>query len=107
MKEVIAYRVRSPNTGKSRYIGGSKRHLVENWERAGYEVTALIDCRDNDLLQWAVDKWKDEVANRPLVNIHRRTLDDTWRQVIRRAGGDPDALVGPSHDTLVMMHEQS
>ncbi|MGO8242976.1 hypothetical protein [Rhizobium johnstonii] len=52
------------------------------------------------LLEWAVSKWNDEVKNRPLVNVHRRSLDDAWRQVIRWAGGDPVALVGPSHDDL-------
>jgi len=54
-----------------------------------------------NLLSWAVDRWLAEVSNRPLVNIHRRTLDDTWRQVIRFAGGDPDELIGPSHDALL------
>jgi len=53
------------------------------------------------LLQWAVERWYSEVSNRPLVNRNRRALDDTWRQVIRFAGGDPDALLGPSHDALV------
>lgn len=53
------------------------------------------------LLEWAVSKWNEEVKNRPLVNVHRRTLDDTWRQVIRWAGGDPGELVGPSHDELL------
>jgi hypothetical protein len=52
-------------------------------------------------LTWAVSKWQSEVANRPLQNVHRRSLDTTWRQVIRYFGGDPDALVGPSHDDLV------
>jgi hypothetical protein len=50
---------------------------------------------------WAVERWNAEVANRPLRNVHRRTLDDTWRQVIRRAGGNPDELIGPSHDELL------
>jgi hypothetical protein len=52
-------------------------------------------------LEWAVARWQAEVANRPLVNVHRRSLDDAWRQVIRYFGGDPDALVGPSHDALL------
>jgi hypothetical protein len=53
------------------------------------------------LLQWAVERWYSEVSNRPLANKNRRTLDDTWRQVIRFSGGNPDALIGPSHDALV------
>ncbi len=53
------------------------------------------------LLDWAVSRWRAEVERRPLVNIHRRTLDSTWRQVIRFAGGRPDDLIGHDHDTLV------
>lgn len=52
-------------------------------------------------LRWAVERWRAEVENRPLQNIHRRTLDTTWRQVIRHMGGDDEALVGPRHDDLV------
>lgn len=52
-------------------------------------------------INWAVERWKAEVANRPLVNIYRRTLDTQWRQVIRHFGGDPDELCGPSHDELL------
>ena len=55
----------------------------------------------DDLLTWATFCWNAEVANRPLRNIHRRALDDTWQQVIRFAGGDPIALLGPSHDDLL------
>jgi uncharacterized OB-fold protein len=54
-----------------------------------------------ELLFWAVERWRAEVANRPLINIHRRSLDDTWRQVIRYAQGDPDVLLGPDHDSLL------
>lgn len=53
------------------------------------------------LLEWAVSRWRAEVEHRPLINVHRRTLDDTWRQVIRHAGGDPDVIIGPSHDALL------
>lgn len=58
---------------------------------------------DEQHLAWAVEKWKAEVLHRPLRNIHRRALDGTWRQVMRRFGGDPVALVGPSHDDLLDM----
>ena len=53
------------------------------------------------VLEWAVSRWKDEVENRPLENKNRRPLDDVWRQVVRFAGGDPDALLGPSHDAAL------
>jgi hypothetical protein len=59
------------------------------------------------VLDWAVQRWNEQVQNRPLRNVHRRTLDDVWRQVIRAFGGDPDKLVGPSHDTLKAMAEGS
>jgi hypothetical protein len=48
-----------------------------------------------------VSRWNDEVKHRHLVNKNRRALDDTWRQVIRWAGGDPVELLGPSHDDLL------
>ena len=51
-------------------------------------------------LQWAVSRWEAEVKNRPMQNIHRRSLDDTWRQVIRYFGGDAVELCGPAHDDL-------
>jgi hypothetical protein len=54
-----------------------------------------------DLLDWAVERWKAEVEHRPLNNVHRRTLDDTWRQVIRKLGGDDVALIGKCHDDLI------
>jgi hypothetical protein len=54
-----------------------------------------------DHVRWAVDQWQHEVANRPLANVHRRTLDATWRQVIRHHGGDDVLLCGPKHDDLV------
>jgi hypothetical protein len=52
-------------------------------------------------LEWAVERWEEEVKNRPLTNVHRRTLDDTWRQVIRNCGGDDVSLLGPRHDDLI------
>lgn len=55
------------------------------------------------LLEWAVDRWHAEVAGRPLVNVHRRSLDDTWRQIIRHLGGDTDLLCGPDHSTLLTL----
>lgn len=53
-----------------------------------------------EAVAWAVERWNAEVRDRPIVNKHRRSLDDVWRQVIRKFGGDPDALIGPSHDYL-------
>lgn len=55
-------------------------------------------------LAWAVSRWQAEVSQRPLANKHRRTLDDTWRQVICYFGGDPGKLIGPDHDTLLLQN---
>jgi hypothetical protein len=65
----------------------------DNWKRWCEEV-------EGQALVWAVERWNDEVKNRPIINKNRRTLDDTWRQVIRHFGGDPGLLVGKSHDEL-------
>lgn len=54
-----------------------------------------------EALDWAVSRWNAEVKNRPLQNIHRRSIDTTWRQVIRHFGGDDVELCGPSHDALL------
>lgn len=56
---------------------------------------------DTDLLNWAVDRWIAEVRDRPRCNIYRPILDATWRQVIERAGGDPDDILGCSRQTEV------
>lgn len=49
-----------------------------------------------ELLTWAVERWNAEVKERPITNIYHRILDETWRQVIRHAGGSPDELIGKS-----------
>lgn len=59
------------------------------------------------LLEWAVGRWHSECLHRHLQNVHRRSLDDTWRQVIRRLGGDPGLLCGPAHDALAAHDKQS
>jgi hypothetical protein len=64
-------------------------------------ATVHGEATGNDLLAWACGRWREEVQDRPMVNKNRRTLDDTWRQVVRYAGGNPDELLGPSHDTLL------
>jgi hypothetical protein len=82
---------------------GGGNGALELIERAALEhaAPAAEPVEGSPLLEWAVSKWNDEVKNRPLQNVHRRSLDDTWRQVIRWAGGDPVALLGPSHDDLL------
>jgi RNase P protein component len=64
-------------------------------------AAAVIAVEREQSINWAVSRWQSEVAKRPLWNVHRRTLDDTWRQVIRHFGGDDEALCGPRHDELI------
>ncbi len=40
------------------------------------------------IVDWAVGRWFEEVSRRPEENIHDRTLNNGWRQVIRRWGGE-------------------
>lgn len=60
------------------------------------------DAREAKGRAWAVHRWESEVKSRPLENVHRRPLDDAWRQVVRYFGGDPDALLGPAHDAALI-----
>jgi len=48
-----------------------------------------------------VRSWHEQVANRPIQNVWRRTLDSVWRQVIRFAGEDDVVLIGPRHDDML------
>ncbi|WP_186183132.1 hypothetical protein [Burkholderia gladioli] len=59
------------------------------------------------VIDWAVERWTLEVNGRPLGNIHRRSLDDTWRQFIRYLGADDVSLLGPRHDDLIAAHSLS
>jgi hypothetical protein len=59
-----------------------------------------LDAFNKNGLVWAVSRWQAAVSQRPLVNVNRRALDDTWREVVRFFGGDPAKLLGPSHDEL-------
>lgn len=91
-------------------IGHHTIDRLKSGETVEIDIATIIPASDlqaptsvdgSPLLDWAVSKWNDEVKHRPLVNVHRRSLDDAWRQVIRWAGGDPVKLVGPSHDDLL------
>ena len=77
-----------------------KENLEDSWNRR-----AALAAQEGGAVQWACERWRAEVANRPLVNTHRRALDTTWRQVVRHFGGDDVALLGPCHDDLVSAQE--
>lgn len=90
---------------------------VENWEIGGISIERICDCTPvaaqqaptgqqagtvdrQGLIDWVAERWHAEVANRPMVNVHRRSLDDTWRQMLRHLGVDARSRLGPTHDEL-------
>lgn len=106
---------RSEYPGRVRYEADRVRHIIgeladepdileyDDKAHSGYAQPAQpADVRPvpRELLEWAVERWHAEVSERPLVNVHRRALDDTWRQVIAKLGGDHGLLFGPRHDDL-------
>lgn len=81
--------------------------IAQACDRAGEECTMPREVAGEapeisvyELADWASERWHAEVKNRPMVNVHRRALDDTWRQVLRRLGIDDRARLGPTHDEL-------
>lgn len=62
-----------------------------------------MNLQASEVVDWAICRWRAEVANRPMQNIHRRSLDTTWRQVIRQFGGDDVVLCGPPHNDLAAL----
>lgn len=82
----------------------SRATLMADRIAAADEIEQLrieLHAGRSDVLRWAVARWFAEVSQRPIVNVHRRTLDDCWRQVIRYCGGDDIILCGPRHDDLL------
>jgi hypothetical protein len=62
------------------------RGLVEMYGLAAKaREESLVETAGNVMREWAYSRWVAEVKNRPQENIHRRTLDETWRQVEREA----------------------
>lgn len=51
---------------------------------------------EKQLAKWVVERWLDEVRHRPLENIYREALDDTWRQIYRKVT-DGDEIPYPTH----------
>ena len=94
--------------GRQAFVNGFHHKFSPRWWRplAGApKEAALRAAQEGGAVQWACERWRAEVANRPLVNTHRRALDATWRQVVRHFGGDDVALLGPCHDDLVAAQE--
>lgn len=77
-------------------------YLTDFVNLADRTLTRPVAWPDREAVDWAVTRWNDEVWHRPVQNKNRRTLDDTWRQVIRHFGGNPDTLLAlPPHDALL------
>lgn len=49
-----------------------------------------------DVARWVVEQWDEQVSLRPPENVHRRTLDDVWRQIYRFITNGRD-LPRPKH----------
>lgn len=58
-----------------------------------------VQTKLDKLALWVLERWDDEVKNRPLENVYRRTLDNTWRQVYRKLTGEE--LPRPTHNEEV------
>ena len=91
--------------GKFKHIAEHMRWVTISIAEEGWMARAALAAQEGGAVQWACERWRAEVANRPLVNTHRRALDTTWRQVVRHFGGDDVALLGPCHDDLVSAQE--
>jgi hypothetical protein len=72
------------------------------WEGKCHDVMSEIENVDeykDHLAGWVLSRWRAEVENRPIVNIHRRTLDGTWRQIYRKITGEE--IAAPTHEQLL------
>ena len=93
---------------------GGSGSIAPTHERAAPAPEPVQDCQATlgpqpglttgvsrqELIDWAAEQWHAQVAKRPMVNVHRRSLDDVWRQVLRHLGVDDRARLGPTHDEL-------
>ena len=60
-------------------------------ENALADLAAMTAARDEAreevlaaLVLWVEQRWEAEVKHRPMENVHRRTLDGTWQQVLAK-----------------------
>lgn len=87
------FTVKIGQTDLKDYVYEAVEALFARSAPAAQDVAGLVD--------FAVRSWHEQVANRPLQNVYRRTLDSVWRQVIRFAGEDDVVLIGPRHDDML------
>jgi len=78
----------------------AQHHVEQQMEEEKGYARGLQDQKA-ETLRWAVRRWEAEVSLRPLINVNRRALDDTWRQIVRYCDGDAAALLGPKHGELL------
>lgn len=68
----------------------------EQFKAAKADFLGLLDEFES-LSEWALSRWIAEVKDRPLQNIHRKTLDNTWRQIYRKLTGGKE-IPYPTHE---------
>jgi sulfatase maturation enzyme AslB (radical SAM superfamily) len=61
--------------------------MSESLDQMKDTALAVLSVYQQSLAEWIVERWDDEVKHRPMQNIHRRTLDATWRKVYRHVTG--------------------
>jgi hypothetical protein len=44
----------------------------------------MKSCDFDNVLRWAIDRYKEQVSQRPDVNKYKRTLHEVWTQVIEK-----------------------
>jgi len=64
----------------------SKGTIIDLLRRTRCEAAKEMQ---EQVVEWAKSRWDAEVKNRPDINIHKRTLNNTWEQVIREVPNLP------------------
>jgi hypothetical protein len=87
-----ADRVRSLRADNRRLMGDVERLTRElRGDVMGTTRSKIIEqaltVERQSLALWIEGRWDDEVKHRPVENIHRRTLDNTWRRIYRHVTG--------------------
>ena len=85
-------------------VGVAEQLVIEcdKWKRWCEDAEKTVK---GNLLSWAVDRWLEDVKNRPMVNIYRPGMDKAYRTLVHHLGGEPDELLGTEHKARVAAGE--